>query len=571
MLAKNPFRGVQPGDGLGFPAQFYNALLESLKQQLSGTLRRSRESSTEILVKNTSATPITQQFGILGLENPFATQAQNAAEFADRRAMKGIAPAAGEPFVVAKEPLSMDAIGEATLLGLTPCQVNLTDTAHRYAGPSVSTTTLTSASTGPARILWTASGFATTGVQWALVNLLGDEPPDDETAFVRVTSLSPVGTPGGSVYPAVRLRNEGRPASSWPIAAECWYYNVRGETPELGVPYLSRRNAETHLDLEQWDSDNCCAGGGEDPPDPGVSACCPDESPLPDSMAAIAYVVDWNGGDTSLWSSFDVIDSFGFTLFTGDGGARYHGQVAIEGTMENQTLDVTLRCNSSVGGTISWYGRACDPEFTNNTNNWILLTGPVAVDMVTTGNRTTCDPLCFQFFTNLAYTSTSNPFTAYASLDYTVIIVAGADCASGGGGGGGGGCFGHGLDAETGDVLQVPEVFSGVFGTVSGTNTSDGQEVDVPFHHIAGSTLWYVSSTFSLNGHDAQIVIGFGFGPVERQLYVTWEVTPGGEWTSAPGSLSYTGGVYTISIEGIDTGDGGVLDFNSTFDTADCE
>jgi hypothetical protein len=52
-------------------------------------------------------------------------------------------------------------------------KVNVTDTTHRYADCTTSLTKLTSATTGPARILWTENAFAVGDNQWAVAELLG--------------------------------------------------------------------------------------------------------------------------------------------------------------------------------------------------------------------------------------------------------------------------------------------------------------------------------------------------------------------------------------------------------------
>lgn len=69
-------------------------------------------------------------------------------------------------FAITEEPIPAGQYGRAVVLGVVPCDVNITDTGHGYAAPVSGSTVLTSAATGPARILWSEGG---TGTQKAVV------------------------------------------------------------------------------------------------------------------------------------------------------------------------------------------------------------------------------------------------------------------------------------------------------------------------------------------------------------------------------------------------------------------
>lgn len=128
----------------------------------------------EVLVKNTSGSPLSSRFGILKVASPRITySAANAQTFFDEDTLLGTTPAVAAPFVVVQEPLSADGFGIARLLGLTRVQIEVSDAAHEYADCTTLTTKLTSGTTGPARILWKEAG---TGTKWAVVNLLGATP-----------------------------------------------------------------------------------------------------------------------------------------------------------------------------------------------------------------------------------------------------------------------------------------------------------------------------------------------------------------------------------------------------------
>jgi hypothetical protein len=172
-MAINPRKRAIPGRPMDFPAEVYNEMLVAITERLKGNARGWRETSTEISIRNDTGSPMSQQFGILAVGEPLILQADNDSEFASRRTVKGTTPSTDSTIAILMEPASADAIVKATILGLTPCKIDLTDTSHRYAGPTTSTTELTSqADPGPAKILWTDTDFSSTGTQWAIVLLM---------------------------------------------------------------------------------------------------------------------------------------------------------------------------------------------------------------------------------------------------------------------------------------------------------------------------------------------------------------------------------------------------------------
>lgn len=199
-MAHNPRKRAIPGRPMDFPAEVYNELLALIAEKLKGESRGNRETSTEILIRNDTDDPISQRFGILALNKPLVLQSDNESEFAERRAMTGIAPSSDSTIAILMDPASADQIVKATLLGLTPCRVDITNTGHRFAGPTTSTTALTSSATGPAQIQWVESdededGRAT-GEQWAIVVLMGGRQPDG--FWARLTDKC---YPGDECYP----------------------------------------------------------------------------------------------------------------------------------------------------------------------------------------------------------------------------------------------------------------------------------------------------------------------------------------------------------------------------------
>lgn len=202
-MAQNPFGHITPGRPMdGIPAVVWNRLLDLINGRLDAVGGKRPRTSTEPGVLNNTGSPLASRFQILQVGKPVPTQAQNDSEFAESRVLNGTTPAAGMPFAVLTEPATAGEVTRATLLGITPVLVNLTDTAHTYADCTTLTTKLTSAATGPARILWVATDETTraTGDQWAVVNLLGQSAGSGmgglaERGFLGGTVTVTAGTP----------------------------------------------------------------------------------------------------------------------------------------------------------------------------------------------------------------------------------------------------------------------------------------------------------------------------------------------------------------------------------------
>lgn len=83
----------------------------------------------------------------------------------------GTMPAtATDPFAVLIEPARVGQFALAVMGGVVPCEINVTDAGHQFAAPGATTARLTSASSGPARILDRETG---TGNKKAVVQLEG--------------------------------------------------------------------------------------------------------------------------------------------------------------------------------------------------------------------------------------------------------------------------------------------------------------------------------------------------------------------------------------------------------------
>ena len=223
----NPFGRWMAGTPVpGIPAALMNAILDLIQREREGQPKARAYTSTEIGVRNSSGSAVTSRFGVLQIGAPSTTQAENDSEFAESRILVGTTPAAGQPFAILHEPLTVGTIGRATVLGVVPCKVNMVATTDRFADCTTATDKLTSAATGPARILWNEDNFAGTGDKWAVVELLGQAAGSGPTiAFTEaVTWLA-----GG---PFTRNSTVGTTTGLYLVAATF----VGGATFGLGFP-----------------------------------------------------------------------------------------------------------------------------------------------------------------------------------------------------------------------------------------------------------------------------------------------------------------------------------------------
>lgn len=169
------------GQPVRFRADTHNALMELLRHWRTGGQRAGADASplgneptVQVEVQNDCGSDV-DEFAILAVASPVITLADSPRDFKDGRMLSGTTPSATANIVITQEPIPAGKFGRATILGLTPCQVNVTDAAHNYAEPSTSTSMLTSSTSGPAIIIARESG---TGTVWALVLLTGQAGAD---------------------------------------------------------------------------------------------------------------------------------------------------------------------------------------------------------------------------------------------------------------------------------------------------------------------------------------------------------------------------------------------------------
>ena len=186
----DPLKKTQPGQRLEIPAEAYNAFIDAARHvrdqrhNVGQDLLEPPRQSGIIKVRNRSGAP-RERFDVLMLHEPIVSPTANEQQFKNSVALDGYSPSEqatpsdpkvpvlGQRFVILLEPLAENAIGRATVAGVSVVRVNVIRDSDRFAeiddGASGS---LRSTPLGTARILWKESG---TGVKWAVVRL-SDRP-----------------------------------------------------------------------------------------------------------------------------------------------------------------------------------------------------------------------------------------------------------------------------------------------------------------------------------------------------------------------------------------------------------
>ena len=166
---------VQSGDSLKIPAATYNTFIDAAKDfqrrqqgNFRGNPHGTRQQAT-ILVENASGSDI-DEGKPLGIDSPVYGPDDNADEFVQRLAIKGVTPTDDHigKFVITAGPIAAGKIGRAYASGVCCAQVTIND-ADDTAVDIVSGD-LESSSTGSAQILWAETG---TGEKWAVLRFGG--------------------------------------------------------------------------------------------------------------------------------------------------------------------------------------------------------------------------------------------------------------------------------------------------------------------------------------------------------------------------------------------------------------
>ncbi|NLE60888.1 MAG: hypothetical protein GX616_21295 [Planctomycetes bacterium] len=167
----DPLKKVKPGDPLAIPAETYNTFIDVAQAfrgrqiNLAGPPAIAGDNTGSILVRNASGAD-RGRFSILGIQGVVIAPADNLEAFQNRIALSVGLPVAGEPFAVLQEPVADGSIGRAMVTGVSVVQLNILDASHGYAKAGTDPGSLTTDTSGNARILWKESG---TDLKWGVV------------------------------------------------------------------------------------------------------------------------------------------------------------------------------------------------------------------------------------------------------------------------------------------------------------------------------------------------------------------------------------------------------------------
>lgn len=196
--AGDPFAKVFPGQSAPPSATAWNALIDMLRQwreQQGAGGQPLRESRDRVVVRalNNSGGDL-DRWAILAIGDPIITPTENEAEFESQVTFEGDTPTGSTPsgrWVVLLEPILDGSIGRAVISGVTACRIAVPGSLGTYAECADGVTaTLTTGSTGSARVLW-AEGSGTE--RWAVVRL-GDGSGTAET-FTALAAEEADGSP----------------------------------------------------------------------------------------------------------------------------------------------------------------------------------------------------------------------------------------------------------------------------------------------------------------------------------------------------------------------------------------
>lgn len=157
-----PMQKVKRGDPLVIPAGTFNTFVDAARdfqqrqRSAQRTTQRDQLDTGIILIRNESGAD-RGRFDVLGIAGPIIEPVDNAEEFKQRVALKGVVPSsphAGK-FAILLEPATNQTIVRACLDGVCVVRVRMVDEAHTSADVAIGVTSrLESGDSGTARLLW---------------------------------------------------------------------------------------------------------------------------------------------------------------------------------------------------------------------------------------------------------------------------------------------------------------------------------------------------------------------------------------------------------------------------------
>ncbi len=215
----SPLNKVRSGDPLVIPASTFNAFvdvaLEQQRRQHSTSRERERAAQPAGLVpvRNESGGD-RGRFDVLGITGPVLTPTENLDAFKSRVVLHGGVPQAAHAgrFVILTEPIAASAIGRAFVDGVCPVRVEMDDESHGFADVAAgATTTLRSAASGTAQLLWVQPQEARDdpAIAWTIVRIGGGGGGGSSVAVMFAEVQSASGTTPPYLYALRQVTHQG--------------------------------------------------------------------------------------------------------------------------------------------------------------------------------------------------------------------------------------------------------------------------------------------------------------------------------------------------------------------------
>lgn len=180
---QDPYGKVKAGDAIPRSARLHNSFLQTdrsrkLKEyDKPNTPKKQKKKYGIVQVKNTTGDGL--DFGtVLSLSELSFVPTLEILSWMPHVVFDGVEPSEMRPaFVVLQQPLPDGAIGDGLLIGITPCEITVTNEDHQCVTLSGGSYNLVSAESGPGQILWKESG---TGLLNAIVCLNGESTTESQ-------------------------------------------------------------------------------------------------------------------------------------------------------------------------------------------------------------------------------------------------------------------------------------------------------------------------------------------------------------------------------------------------------
>ena len=233
-MSGDKFRKTQAGRPLEIPAPTWNAMVDAARAHAEGQLNQNSQPDNGfrqadiIKVRNHSGLDL-DRFSVLGIDQPLISPVDNAREFKNQVAVRGVLPTTSHSgqFVVLLEPLKAGAIGRAWASGVFPARVRMAAAWHTHVDiESSNANELVSRPDGGAQILWRGVGT------WDDDELWDDSQAWDSKTLWAIVRLSNIHRP----HYVAKIPEGGIPARSGlqTGAASCELFTV-GATGALSA------------------------------------------------------------------------------------------------------------------------------------------------------------------------------------------------------------------------------------------------------------------------------------------------------------------------------------------------